>query len=125
MISLILIFFAGVFNAVMDTLKDHYDKSIFSKNTNTTWIKYSNPAKSAGNKWKNGDYKQGEKFFGSSTCFVALTDLWHLVKAIMLVLICMSIVLYIPIFSIYIDWMIYLLTFTITFEICYSKLLIK
>lgn len=30
------------------------------------------------NKWKNGDFKQGEKFFGSSRWFVALTDAWHL-----------------------------------------------
>lgn len=29
-------------------------------------------------KWKNGDPKQGEKFFGSSTVFVMFTDAWHL-----------------------------------------------
>lgn len=32
---------------------------------------------SASNKWKNGDKKQGEKFFGSSKWFVSLTDTWH------------------------------------------------
>ena len=30
------------------------------------------------NKWKNGDKKQGEKFFGSSRWFVMFTDAWHL-----------------------------------------------
>lgn len=30
------------------------------------------------NKWKNGDKKQGEKFFGSSKWFVMFTDGWHL-----------------------------------------------
>ena len=30
------------------------------------------------NKWKNGDKKQGEKFFGSSRWFVLFTDAWHL-----------------------------------------------
>lgn len=33
---------------------------------------------SSGNKWKNGkDSTDGEKFFGSSRWFVALTDPWH------------------------------------------------
>lgn len=30
------------------------------------------------NKWKDGDPKKGEKFLGSSTIFVQLTDAWHL-----------------------------------------------
>lgn len=38
------------------------------------WIKKY----SSNNKWKNGDKSQGEKFFGSSRWFVALTDAWHL-----------------------------------------------
>ena len=29
-------------------------------------------------KWKNGDPSQGERFWGSSRWFVALTDAWHL-----------------------------------------------
>ena len=37
-----------------------------------------NPKLSWMNKWKNKDYKQGEKFIGSSTVFVMFTDLWHL-----------------------------------------------
>ena len=34
--------------------------------------------KSWQNKWKNGDKSQGEKFWLSSTFFVAQTDAWHL-----------------------------------------------
>ena len=34
--------------------------------------------KSWQNKWKNGDKKQGERFWLSSTFFVAQTDAWHL-----------------------------------------------
>ena len=34
--------------------------------------------KSWQNKWKNGDKTQGEKFWLSSTFFVAQTDAWHL-----------------------------------------------
>lgn len=30
------------------------------------------------NKWKNGDKKQGEMFWGSSRWFVMFTDGWHL-----------------------------------------------
>lgn len=30
------------------------------------------------NKYKNGEPKQGERFFGSSTVFVMFTDGWHL-----------------------------------------------
>ena len=38
------------------------------------WIK----AMSSPNKWKDGDPRKGEKFFGSSRWFVSLTDAWHL-----------------------------------------------
>ena len=38
------------------------------------WYKDS----SWGNKWKNWDKSQGEKFFGSSRWFVVFTDAWHL-----------------------------------------------
>ena len=37
------------------------------------WIK----AMSSPNKWKDGDPRKGEKFFGSSRWFVSLTDAWH------------------------------------------------
>ena len=40
------------------------------------------------NKWKNGDEKQGEKFFGSSTIFVWLTDFFHFVKFLIILIIC-------------------------------------
>lgn len=30
------------------------------------------------NKYKNGDPKQGERFWGSTTVFVMFTDAWHL-----------------------------------------------
>ena len=37
------------------------------------WIK----SMSSPNKWKDGDTRKGEKFFGSSRWFVSLTDAWH------------------------------------------------
>ena len=61
----------------MDTLQFHYDVSIFKKLINQ---RYWYPVFSWMNKWKNGDPKQGERFLGSSTIFVGLTDAWHTFK---------------------------------------------
>lgn len=76
-IGFILIFLSGLFESVMDTLQFHYDVSIFKKLINQ---RYWYPVFSWMNKWKNGDPKQGERFLGSSTIFVGLTDAWHTFK---------------------------------------------
>ncbi len=39
------------------------------------------------NKWKNGDPKQGERFPLSSTAFVWLTDFFHFIKAVNMVVV--------------------------------------
>ena len=64
----ILIFLAGFFSAVMDTVKDHYNSSIWWNKRQTFW----NPAVS----W------QGKKFLG-----IMVLDAWHLSKTVMLLLI--------------------------------------
>lgn len=122
MISLILIFIAALFNAIMDVLDFKFSTSIFSLCKKSSWV---NPAISWKNKWKNGDPAQGEKFFGSSTFLVFITDLWHFSKFVMLLLMMGSIVFYKPIFNSYVDLLILYCVFTITFEIMYSKILIK
>jgi hypothetical protein len=61
----------------MDTLQFHYDNSIFKRFKNQ---RFWYPSFSWMNKWKNGDPKQGERFLGSSTIFVGLTDAWHTFK---------------------------------------------
>lgn len=69
-ISLIFSILSGFAKAVCDLSEEgklKFNPEIF-------WIKNL----SWKNKWKNGDFKQGEKFFGSSRWFVALTDAWHL-----------------------------------------------
>jgi hypothetical protein len=121
-ISIILIILAGICNAIMDALRTRYNKSIFRDFRNQLWI---DPALSWPNKWKNGDRSQGERFFGSSTFLVWLTDLWHLAKFLMLLFITFSIALYDPIIVWWIDWFILYCAFTIPFEIFYSKVLIK
>ena len=115
MITLALIILTGVCNAVMDTLMVFFTTSRFRKlnplfwDFNKSWI----------NKWKNGDKAQGEKFWGSSTFFVAFTDVWHLFKTIMIFCLIGAIVLYQQIFNQYIDAAILLCTFLGSFELSY------
>lgn len=136
MISLILIFFAAIFNAIMDNIKTSWTNSIFSNINNKKWVAFANPIVAYKNKWKNRDIKQGEKFFGSSTFLVWSQDFWHFAKMLMLFCFAFSICLYIPLttcfissinafFSHFLDGIIYLLVYTITFEIFYSKVFTK
>jgi len=121
-ISLIILAFAGICNAIMDVLKTRYNTSIFIDWKHQTWLK---PSLSWRNKWKDGDKTKGPRFFGSSTFLVWLTDFWHLAKMLMLVAISFAIVFSEPMFAWYIDFFIYYCTFTIPFELFYSKVLIK
>jgi hypothetical protein len=121
-ISILLMIFAGICNSFMDVLKTRFNKSIFQGKKPANWI---DPAMSWPNKWKNGDKSQGERFLGSSTVFVWITDLWHLCKMLMLLGIALAIVFYVPIVAWWIDWFILYCAFTIPFEIFYSKVLIK
>lgn len=61
----------GITKAIVDTLSFRKGKNIFP----SSW-QIDNSWK---NKWKNGDYRQGEKFWGSSRWFVPFTDAFHFV----------------------------------------------
>lgn len=69
-ISILLVVISGIAKAICDLSSD--DKIKFKPEI--YWVK----SKSWVNKWKNGDPKQGEKFWGSSRWFVSFTDAWHL-----------------------------------------------
>lgn len=88
----ILLFISATAKAVMDKISFHYSLSIFPKLTKAE--NFWNPQFSYRNKWKNGDIKQGEKFLGSSTIFVFLSDAWHLFGLIrdFSVIICFTII---------------------------------
>ena len=88
----ILLFISAVAKAIMDKLSFHYSSSVFPKLTKAE--NFWNPQFSWRNKYKNGDSKQGEKFLGSSTIFVGLTDAWHLFGLIrdLFVIICFTII---------------------------------
>jgi hypothetical protein len=115
MISLFLVFLAGICNACMDVLRFHYATSIFSKWRNQQWV---NPTLSWTNKWKPSS-KLGDLLM--STVFVWVTDFWHLCKHIMLILLFLSVVLYQPLFNWWIDFFLFFGVFTITFELFFSK----
>jgi hypothetical protein len=77
LIGTLFFVFAGVSEAVMDTLQFHYSYSIFYYFRNKL---FWDPSTSWKNKYKNGDPLAGPKFPGSTTIFVGLTDAWHLFK---------------------------------------------
>lgn len=126
-IPIILMIIAGILNACMDVLKIKYNISIFSDMKFQNWI---DPKISWHTKWKID-----QKLFGKqiwlidkimSTILVWITDLWHFVKMLMLICVSMSIVFYIPITSYTIlDIIILYSSFTIPFELFYSKVFIK
>lgn len=70
---------AAIAMAAMDKIQHHWAVSIFSQLG--SWY---NPKESWRLKWKNGDPAQGERFPGSSTVFVFITDFWHFAKWVML-----------------------------------------
>tara|TARA_Y100000401_G_C8325855_1_gene228230 strand:+ start:8446 stop:8835 length:390 start_codon:yes stop_codon:yes gene_type:complete len=126
MITLSCIILAGISNAIMDKISFHYDNSIFK---NTSIEQWANPKLSWKNKWKNGDRKNGERFIGSSTIFVWTTDLWHLAQSFMITFFCLGIVFYQPFIDIGISWLnliidfiIYKTTFSLVFELFFSKI---
>lgn len=123
-IKIFLIILAGLFNACMDVLsKNRYFDSIFVKwKFFKKYQNFLNPLTSASNKWKNGDNKQGEKFLGSSTFLVWLTDGWHFCKTCMLLCFAISLCINTIIISIFLDWFIYLIIFGCSFEFFFRKL---
>ncbi len=124
MVSLLLVILAAVINAAMDTLNARYRQSVFfTKDFRIN--RFTDPATSWQNKWKNGDRKQGEKFFGSSTFLVWTTDFWHLAKTVMLLCFALAIVCYTPIIHPLLDWIIYWIGFGTAFELFWAKVFLK
>ena len=78
-ISAILIIASSIAKSVMDTLNFHYDTSIFAR---SKYRDFLDPAISWKRKYKNGDPKQGERFWGSSRWFSFVTDGWHLFQCV-------------------------------------------
>lgn len=117
MVSLILIAVAAILNGVMDVLANHFKESIFSRFRWYWW----NPTMSWENKWRRGRKENGERFPGSSTVFVWLTDAWHLFKGLMLISVMAAIIFYKPVFGMYDFFLLFIVWgafFEITLKIC-------
>jgi hypothetical protein len=95
LIPFMLVLMAGASNGLTDAIKDKYSSTILYQNDNFP-ASFWNPRESWKNKWKiQGDIITGyERFWGSSTIFVFLTDAWHLFKSLMLWLFTIAIVTY-------------------------------
>jgi hypothetical protein len=122
MIILITLSLVGLFDAVMDKIQFHYNKSIFKNFKNQ---QFWNPKLSWINKWKNGNKKNGEKFLFSSTLFVFTTDAWHLAKFFrnFCIVVSMFLFIYLPTNPTSIFYLVLGRVFWgIVFELCFSRL---
>jgi hypothetical protein len=122
MLTLIFVFLAAICNAIMDVITYRFNSSIFSKFVQLKW--YIDPSVSWRNKYKNGDPNQGPIFPFSTSILCAITDLWHLTKSIMLVLLYVGITCYVPIINPVLDVILYYIVFGVTFELFWSILFI-
>lgn len=77
-ILFILMLLFVVSDAMQDAITWNFDQSVF-RNLNPL---YFDPSQSWVNKYKDNNPLEGEKFFGSTTFFVWLTDFWHMLKFI-------------------------------------------
>jgi hypothetical protein len=74
-IGIILVILAGICKAVMDTVADHYDNSVFASKEFDRY--FWDKSISWANKYMN-DMSRRPRFWGSTTVFVFVTDAWHL-----------------------------------------------
>jgi hypothetical protein len=122
LISLIVMLLcSAITKSIMDTISFTFASSKL-KNLGKWW----NPAISWKNKWKNGDPTQGERFFGSSTFFVSLTNAWHFFQHFFLLPLFLIPIAYSQIFPI-VNWKFWMVTdflfiylfFTLCFQVSY------
>lgn len=132
MISLLLLFLSGIFDASRDLIGFRYEQSIFYKFNPYFW----NPQKSWRNKYDKdlskskecwyyfGLYKPlfKERFPFSTTFLVFLTDGWHLLKALVLTCWVLAIVFYKPMLNIWGDMWLLFIFYSSAFNIFETKL---
>lgn len=120
MIAFLFIALAGFFNSIMDKIRFHWKKSIFSNIKNPRVLDWVSPKLSWDNKWKSVRAEK-EKFPGSSTVFVWLTDLWHFAQFMMICCFILAALFYVPVLGMWWDFIIMYTIFGTTFELFYSK----
>lgn len=124
LISFILVILASICNAVMDTLCQHHDNSIFGKYKIGFWSDASTT--SWRNKYVEGNPLKGrKKLFWKINIPSTFTDAWHFTKSSMIVFLIAAIVLYTPVFGLFIDFSVLGLIWNLTFNLFYNVILIK
>lgn len=118
MVSLCFLILAAVCKSVMDKMAHHHSDSVFA-GLSLWW----NPAKSWRLKWKNGNNLNGERFWGSSTFFVWLTDGWHCFQMVCISFLVLAVVSYVPVYGFWVDVLLYKVVFCLAFELVYRYLL--
>ena len=119
--SFIFLILAAICNACMDVLSTRYNVSIFKNFKNKQFWDFNISWR---NKWNWGEKENGETFFLSSTMLSFLTDGWHLFKGLMIIFISCAIIFYKSIFGLW-DFILFNCVWGITFELFYSKILLK
>lgn len=125
--SILALALAGACYAVMWIITHKFKASVFDNEEKFNEL-FWNPKKSWRNKWKGVSIegKLQEKFPGSSTIFVWVTDAFHGFQFIMHKLVFGVIAYWIPISGMWLlDLVLWHIPFTGTFELFYGKLLKK
>jgi len=116
-ISIILLIISGLSKAIQDISDSSYSSSKLSYLNASFW----NKSISWKNKWKNNDESQGEKFLGSSSIFVFITDAWHLFDVIRDITLIISLLLTPFIWFFIIAYIIRQLSFSFFYKILIKK----
>ena len=105
MISIALMFIAGMFNAIMDrTENESFRDSVFKNLNERFW-------------YKRVSWAVAKKVFRFKL------DAWHIAKHLMIVHICGAIVFYEPVFGRMIDFCLMGSAFVLAFNVFYNKIL--
>lgn len=127
-LTLIFLIIAFISKAICDTLNFHFSSSIFSKIKNKKIYDWFDKPNSSNKMYKNGDWRQGESFFGSTTIFSFFIDAWHFFITVQLLSFILTITLYSdykPIFTWYLDTLIIYIIYGLVFELFYGKVFKK
>lgn len=110
MISILVLTISSMSKAVMDNIGKNQWKDWWNKNDSSKY------------KYKNGDPKQGPKFFGSTTFLVWTTDGWHFFQMIYLNTLFLGLLMWGIKLNLFADFLIVTTYFKISFEIFYRTI---
>lgn len=122
-IKCLLIAIAAICNSVMDTCREHFDQSIFSRLNPMFW----NGKYSWLNKYRNHLESRGISTFYQLPLMQTFSDSWHLFKSLMIICLCCALSLTVCLsFSFFLlQVIVYGAIWIAVFNLFYNKLLKK